>query len=1212
MTSEEALALLNELLAQKLKEIDELVFCYSWQGWTYPQIASHIGYDVSYVRNVGQALWSQLSQTFGERVTKKNIHAILRRQLTQKQQAVSVDQPGTDATSFSQEENENTLLERSSWNAIDTHRHQHWGEAIDVSSFYGRQAELTQLQQWIAGDRCRLITLVGMGGIGKTALAAKLAEQLQGQFDYLIWQSLRNAPPIENVLTQLLQILTQQAIQAETFDQQVSHLLEQLRFSRCLLVLDNVEAILESGGQHQAGQYRSGYEQYDEFLRRMGSERHASCLLLTSREKLNTLIPLEGEHLPVRSFSLSGLDAAAVQALFKADGVICDRHQWQTLTAHYCGNPLAMKIALATVREVFDGNIAHFLEQGAIVFGDINRLLDEQFQRLSELEKQILYWLAIDREWISIAGLREDLIANNSSSQLFETLLSLRQRSLIEKNTGLFTLQPVVMEYVTEQLIDRVCTEIQTQNLKLLISHALIKAQDKDYIRDSQIRVILAPLAARLVSRLRSQSAVKHQIDCILSELRSQLPNPMGYAGGNLINLLRQLQIDLSGYDFSHLRIWQAYLIGATLHRVNFTNADLAKSVFTDALDGPISIAFSPNGQRFAIGLTDGKARVYQTTTYQELLRLTGHITWIACVAFSPDSERLATASFDHTIKLWNLETGQCCQTLAGHTSWVISVAFSPDGRTLVSCGSDRTIKLWHLTTGQCVTLVGHSDFVVGVTFSPDGQTIASCSYDRTIKLWQVETGQLISTLHGHTAYVRAVAFSSDGQLLASGSWDRTVRLWQVETGVCCKLLQGHTDSITSVAFSPNQQLLVSAGLDCTVRLWEIETGRCWHVLQKHLGWVWSVAFHPDGHTFASCSLDRTVMFWHTETRESIKTLHGYSANIRSLDFSPTAPVLVSSSDDATVRLWDVSTATDAALHRALKGHTQQIWAVAFSPDGQIVASSDDRGEIRLWMAPTGQLLRVLQSSTTIANPVYALAFSPDGQTLCSSSVDRSIRFWNIQTGECKTTLFPNSRAWTLAFSSNGKTLASGCDKRLIRLWNTETSECLKTLQGHQGMVFSLAYASDIQRIVSGGDDQTVRLWDMQTGECLNILQGHVAPVWTVQFSPDRRLIASSSLDKTIRLWDVESGQCLKVLTDHQTEVWSVDFAIHAATPAKHGELLASGGSDGAIKLWHVETGKCLRTLRSPRLYEGMNISGTTGLTEAQKMTLKALGAIES
>ncbi|MBD1903622.1 NB-ARC domain-containing protein [Trichocoleus sp. DQ-A3] len=1203
MTSEEALALLNELLKeQKLKNIHELVFCYSWQGLTYPEIAKQVGYDTSYIRNIGQELWFQLSQAFEEPVTKKNIQSVLRRQLAQNQHTALANQSKKDIAISSQADSEPTLLAQSNL-SVNTNQYQHWGESIDVSIFYGRQAEMALLHEWIESDRCRLVALIGMGGIGKTALAAKLAEQLQNKFEYLVWQSLRNAPPIEIVLTQLLKFFAnqQEVTQAESLDGQISQLIERLRSSRCLIVFDNVEAILDGV---QAGQYRSGYEQYDEFLRRIGSEHHSSCLLLTSREKPKTLFPLEGEILPVRSLSLTGLNTAAVQSLFQADGFICNSDEWQNLTTSYSGNPLALKIVLATIRDVFDGNITQFLEQGTIAFGDITLLLDEQFQRLSELEKQTMYWLAIAREWISIAQLREDFINDSSRTELLDVLLSLRQRSLIEKNAGRFTLQPVVMEYVTEQLIDRVCKEIHTQNPDLFISHTLIKAQEKDYIRDSQIRVILAPLTASLVNQFRSKKEIKHHLDRILSTLRSQSSRVEGYAGGNIINLLRSLEIDLNDYDFSHLSIWQAYLVGTMLHRTNFANADLAKSVFTDALDGATWIAFSPDGEQFAIGLIDGKTRVYQTATYQELLALEGHLSWTACAAFSPNGEFLATASLDHTIKLWSLATGQCCKTFEGHTGWAVSVAFSPNGETLISCGNDRTVKLWNIATQQCVTLVGHTDFVIGVAVSPNGETIASCSYDQTIKLWQVATGQLIHTLHGHTAYVRAVAFSPDGQTLASGSWDRTIRLWNMETKTCFSMLQGHTDSVASIAFSPNQQILVSAGFDCTVRLWEIETGRCLNVLQKHSGWVWSVAFHPDGHSFASCSPDRTVIFWNTETQEAIKTLHGYSANIRSIAFSPTTPVLASSSDDATVRLWDVSTA-HAAFSRALRGHRHRIWAVAFSPDGQMVASSDDRGEIRLWAVATGQPLRVLQSSAAIANPVYTLAFSPDGQTLCSGGIDRVIRFWNIHTGECKTTLPLNTRAWTVAFSSDGKTLASGCEDKLIQLWNIETGDCLKTLQGHKGMIFSVAYAPDDRTIASSSDDKTVRLWDVQTGKC-QTLQGHTAPIWTVQFCPAdsiRPLVVSSSLDKTVRLWDVESGECLQILT-HQTEVWSVACR-------EDSEILASGSSDGAIKLWQVETGECLDTLRSPRLYEGMNISGTTGLTEAQKATLKALGAIE-
>jgi transcriptional regulator with XRE-family HTH domain len=55
---------------------------------------------------------------------------------------------------------------------------QDWGEAPDVGRFYGRQVELALLKQWLIADHCQLVGVLGLGGIGKTALATKLAIQI--------------------------------------------------------------------------------------------------------------------------------------------------------------------------------------------------------------------------------------------------------------------------------------------------------------------------------------------------------------------------------------------------------------------------------------------------------------------------------------------------------------------------------------------------------------------------------------------------------------------------------------------------------------------------------------------------------------------------------------------------------------------------------------------------------------------------------------------------------------------------------------------------------------------------------------------------------------------------------------------------------------------------------------------------------------------------
>jgi WD40 repeat protein len=69
--------------------------------------------------------------------------------------------------------------------------------------------------------------------------------------------------------------------------------------------------------------------------------------------------------------------------------------------------------------------------------------------------------------------------------------------------------------------------------------------------------------------------------------------------------------------------------------------------------------------------------------------------------------------------------------------------------------------------------------------------------------------------------------------------------------------------------------------------------------------------------------------------------------------------------------------------------------------------------------------------------------------------------------------------------------------------------------------------------------------------------------------------------------------------------------AVYALKISHDGLQLASTGDDGTIRLWDFERTEPLRSLHHDRPYERLNITGIKGLTEAQKATLRALGAIE-
>ena len=595
MTDKEAIALVTKLLGDgRLKEVQKLVFSQSWDGKKYSEMGIQEGYDLGYIKDVGAELWRSLSKALNEKVTKNNLREVLE--------------------SYAQQQAANAKTSRI-----------HMGEAIDVSKFCGRTQELATLSEWILGDRCRVVTILGMGGMGKTALSVKIAEQLQGEFDYVIWRSLRHAPTFRNKMEDCLKILSQQQVTTlpDNSHEQITCLIEYFRKSRCLLILDNFDTLLEHG--QGTGTYLEDYEAYGELLWRVGETNHQSSVLITSREKPAEIVALEGDGLAVRTLALSGLELDAAKTILTLKGFLISDAEARQLLDCYKGNPLALKIAATSIRDLYAGNVNHFLASGITLFHGISNLLSQQLQKLSDLQNQVIYWLAIHRESISLTELHHAFTPSMPKLKVMEVLESLVNCNLIERDRDGFTQQPVVMEYVTERLIKLICQEIITESPQYLLTHALVQAQSKDYIRDSQIQLIVQPILQQLQTVLGSTHQLEHKLGRLIIKLQNELIAADNYGGANLIHFLAHLGTDLKGYDFSRLTIRDCDLRSLNLHRVNFTRASFRDCIFAATFGGITGVAFSPDGLALASSDTNGEIQIWDAVNGQQLFICQGH-----------------------------------------------------------------------------------------------------------------------------------------------------------------------------------------------------------------------------------------------------------------------------------------------------------------------------------------------------------------------------------------------------------------------------------------------------------------------------------------------------------------------------------------------------------------------------------------------------------
>lgn len=568
----------------------------------------------------------------------------------------------------------------------------------------------------------------------------------------------------------------------------------------------------------------------------------------------------------------------------------------------------------------------------------------------------------------------------------------------------------------------------------------------------------------------------------------------------------------------------------------------------TLALDNFInSLAFSPDGQRFATGGHEAAIRVWDTASRTLLARLDlptlppdGALHWSG-LQFSPNGQWLVARSLTG-VRVWDTATWKAVACL---TEVEAPILFLP--------GNEQAVM-------RRATASGHQPFGYAIaTWQPlgpatgawtnlarvfavtgDGQFAAAFSTSRgQLQIWNVASGALVHaflvTDPAPLERVIAWALSPQGEYLVGGTWTGRMHVWDCRTGQSRATLEAHKSPVYGFTFSPDGTTLATAGHDQVIHLWEVATLQRKATLRGHLNEVWCAAFSPDGQTIASGGKDGLVKFWHAAVSPPAPLITNVTGAV---GFTPDSRHLVALKADLTVAAWETATQRETLLEpwasvRAPANLTQG----SILPGGQWIAFGTREGTVHLYARGTAAEHQVFPAHSSA---IVETVLSPDQQWIATAA-QNSVKLWDAACGDLIQEL-PEVTG-PIAFSPDMSRIAVTGPEYTVDLLEAATRQRIARLKAHRWVIWSLTFSPDGQRLLVTSMDAHATLWHAGDGRLLTRLSGHREGIPCGAFSPDGRTLATGSTDGTVKLWSGVNYLDLVTLPGFGEDVRNVLFS---------------------------------------------------------------------
>ncbi len=1039
--------------------------------------------------------------------------------------------------------------------------------AMPLLETIGREKEVFEIIEIL--KNYNFVMLTGKKYIGKTAIACAVAQKFTDEYDNVIYVNCVSWNE-EELISSFCDLLSTVKGDVVTFDAMCDAFLEVAQNKKIFFVFDNVT------------QNNNFSDFLDKSLKLVNGNFQSKIIVIKSySDNIRHIRKAYKWH-----FEVPGINESDVILLGKNESINISREQAAELVSKYNGCPAYIQIVLEYCKQFCESSISAFLELNKFSVGNIEILLKEQFEHLSNEEKDLLYFTMLLGDSASSDKLISYLnFEHNHFQKMFESLLD--SNFLLESTNSSVRLALPLKELLEKTFEKVVCEELISQKPYFLVRYPLLMNLESE-----EIITYHRHMMRKIIATLQVDFDVSQNDICstLFRCLQSSPLSLKSYLTGNIINLMTISNVNICDLNFSNRYICNANMEECELHNIDFTNAQFENCSFKNIFGSVTAVSYNKKYELVATAFFNGLIIVWDQYGCQITILMEFDNSVNDMIFFE---DKLFACGKDGKIVEWEIDQNynfEIIQEFCENNEPIRAIAYSKKHNRLFAGSEDGIVRYWNLNDNSAGKILCQKKYrIKSIVISPNGECIAIGGDSEEVSVFNINNGTLSMMYNIENRWVRCLDFYDNNTILCGGDMGN-INILDISNKTCETILNVDKNKVWSIVSMPHLNLFVVGGNAGTIKIFDIHSKKLVYILQKHSSWVRCLAA-SDSYLYSG-SEDQTICIWNLDNYKCQKVIRGYTKRIFSVD-SDNSKLYAGLGDHSVIEI-----DKEQGTIRRLFDCSDQVWTL--SVEDSIVCAGCDKGDIYVYDL---KLERMLYTHHFDMGWIGFVKFSPDGNWLAVGDEFGTIYIFNVknkylitQTNKYKA---HNGRVAS-AFFTDDSIVSVGEDGNVFG-FNYKQKKSSFNFKVSEKLLYTVDKISD-NKCLAGDSDGNVYLIDLveQNSKVIISLK---APIWSIKLVNDNTFVVGTD-NGELHQYTIEADLINK-LNEHSNQLWTICIDETNAQ-------IITGGEDSQIIIHDVTPQIAVSAKFVCNLpYDNVRLHNCTGLSNMQKNYLCTMGALE-